>query len=266
MWRQHRRRDRTVVSGVLDALRTLVDSERLGAKLTVVAGPHLGASAVLDREDGLVAGDSFPNDVAAGDAVVLMDREQSATLRYDEATEVFVDVVAPRPRLLIFGAVHIAQELAAIAGRLGYHVTVSDARRAFTTRDRFPDVDELLVGWPGDLADRLVFDRRTFVVVLSHDPRFEDPLWPMVVGTPVRYIGAMGSRKTAAARRERLAAAGWHDDQLDRIHGPIGLEIGAESPGEVAVAILAEMTTVRYGAGEEPSLIGVRQRLGKAEG
>ena len=266
MWRQHRRRDRTVVNAVLDALRDLVDAERLGAKLTVVAGPGLGASAVLDREHGMVAGDTAATGLAAEDAVVLMDREQSATLRYDDDTEIFVDVVAPRPRLLIFGAVHIAQELAAIAGRLGYHVTVSDARPAFTTSDRFPDVDELLVGWPGDLADSLVFDRRTFVVVLSHDARFEDPLWPMVAGTSVRYIGAMGSRKTAAARRDRLAKAGWTEEQLDRIHGPVGFDIGAESPGEVAVAILAEMTAVRYGATEKPSLVGVPQRLGKAEG
>jgi xanthine dehydrogenase accessory factor len=266
MWREHRRRDRTVVNDVVDALRALVDSERLGAKLTVVAGPDLGDAAVLDRERGHVAGETAVSALASADAMVLMDREQSATLRYDDGTEIFVDVVAPRPRLLVFGAVHIAQELAAIAGRLGYHVTVSDARPAFTTRDRFPDVDELLVGWPGDLVDRLAFDRRTFVVVLSHDARFEDPLWPMVAGTPVRYIGAMGSRKTAAARRERLAAAGWTEEELDRIHGPIGLDIGAESPGEVAVAILAEMTSARYGASEKPSLVGVPQRLGKSDG
>lgn len=251
---------------VLDAVRALVDSERPGAKLTVVAGEPLGATAILDREDGIVAGAVPEVDVVTADAVVLIDREQSATLRYADGTEVFVDVVAPRPRLLIFGAVHIAQELAVIAARLGYHVTVSDARPAFTTRDRFPEVDALLVGWPGDLADQLAFDRRTFVVVLSHDARFEDPLWPMVHGTPVRYIGAMGSRKTAAARRERLTAAGWSAEELDRIHGPVGLDIGAESPGEVAVSILAEMTAVRYGANTEPDLVGVPQRLGKTEG
>lgn len=251
---------------ILDAVRALVDSERPGAKLTVVAGEPLGATAILDREDGIVAGAVPEIDVVTADAVVLIDREQSATLRYADGTEVFVDVVAPRPRLLIFGAVHIAQELAVIAARLGYHVTVSDARPAFTTSDRFPGVDALLVGWPGDLADQLVFDRRTFVVVLSHDARFEDPLWPMVHGTPVRYIGAMGSRKTAAARRERLTAAGWSAEELDRIHGPVGIDIGAESPGEVAVSILAEMTAVRYGANTEPDLVGVPQRLGKSEG
>lgn len=254
------------MSEVLDAIRRLVSEERLGAKLTVVAGEPVGASAAVDREEGLVAGEIPQSEAAVADAVLLIDREQSVTLRYDDGTEIFVDVVAPRPRLLIFGAVHIAQELAVIARRLRYHVTVSDARPVFTTTERFPDVDRLLVGWPGELADQLEFDRRTFVVVLSHDARFEDPLWPLVHGTPVRYIGAMGSRKTAAARRRRLAQAGWTDDELDRIHGPVGLEIGAESPAEVAVAILGEMTAVRYGVAAQPELIGVPQRLGKDEG
>jgi len=253
------------VSDVLDAVRQLVVSERSGAKLTVIAGADFGATAVLDRESGIVAGEVPSIEEVVEDARVLVDREQSATLRYQDGSEVFVDVIAPRPRLVIFGAVHIAQELAVIAARLGYHVTVSDARPAFTTRERFPDVDELLVGWPGDLAANLTFDRRTFVVVLSHDARFEDPLWPMVHRTPVRYIGAMGSRKTAAARRRRLTAAGWTDDELDRIHGPVGLEIGASTPGEVAVAILAEMTAARYGANVEPDLVGTPQRLGKAD-
>jgi xanthine dehydrogenase accessory factor len=250
----------------VDAVRRLVESERLGAKLTVVAGDGIGTAAVLDRDSGIVAGTVPLADLVSEDALVLIDREQSATLLYDGGVEIFVEVIAPRPRLLIFGAVHIAQELAFIAARLGYHVTVSDARPAFTTRDRFPGVDVLLVGWPGDLAEQLVFDRRTFVVVLSHDARFEDPLWPMVHRTPVRYIGAMGSRKTAAARRARLSEAGWTDQELDRIHGPIGFDIGAESPGEIAVSILAEMTAVRYGANIEPQLVGVPQRLGKDAG
>lgn len=254
------------MSDVLEAIRQLVESERSGAKLTVLSGPGLGDSAVVDRDRGIVAGAVPKADVMVTDANVLIDREQSATLRYDDGVELFVDVIAPRPRLLIFGAVHIAQELAVIAARLGYHVTVSDARPAFTTRDRFGDVDRLLVGWPGDLSDDLEFDRRTFVVVLSHDARFEDPLWPMVHGTPVRYIGAMGSRRTAAARRERLAAAGWTEPELDRIHGPVGVDIGAETPGEVAVSILAEITAVRYGASIRPDLVGVPQRLGKDEG
>ena len=247
---------------MLDAVRELVRSERLGARTTVVSDDGLGLSAVIDRDEGLVSG-SLPFGMEAsilGDAFALMDREQSATLAY-ESTEVFVDVIAPRPSLLVFGAVHIAQELCPMARRLGYSVTVSDARQAFTTRERFPEADRLLVGWPETLADDLTFDRRTFVVVLSHDARFEDPLWPMVLGRPVKYIGAMGSRKTARARRKRLLAAGFDQVDVDSIHGPIGLDIGAESPAEVAVAILGEMTAVRYGAGQEVSLTGVPQRL-----
>lgn len=249
---------------VLDAIRRLVERERLGARLTVVSDQMLGMSAVVDRDDGLVAGE-LPERIAGdltADAIELMDRERSATLAYGPI-EVFVDVVAPRPALVVFGAVHIAQELTAIARRLGYAVTVSDARPAFTTRERFPDADLLLVGWPDALSDRLVFDRRTFVVVLSHDARFEDPLWPMVLGRPVKYIGAMGSRKTAAKRRERLLEAGHAEADVDAIHGPIGLSIGAETPGEVAIAILAEMTAVRYGAGRDLDLAGVVQRLGR---
>ncbi len=254
----------TGVHDTLAAIRRLIAGDRLGARLVTVSSDHLGWSAALDRDDGLIAG-ALPAEVQAeaiADAMVLMDREQSATLAYGPV-EVFVDVVAPRPSLLIFGAVHIAQELGAIARRLGYAVTVSDARPAFTTQERFPDADRLLVGWPDALADALVFDRRTYVVVLSHDARFEDPLWPMVLGRQVKYIGAMGSKKTAARRRQRLLEAGYAEPVVDSIHGPIGLSIGAETPGEVAIAILAEMTAVRYGAGREPELSGVVQRLGR---
>lgn len=141
-----------------------------------------------------------------------------------------------------------------MAKRLGFHVVVSDARAAFTTSERFPDADALLIGWP-DQVD-LVFDRRSYVVVLSHDARFEDPLWPLVLKSPVAYIGAMGSSKTAQRRRAKLLAEGFDLEQVERIHGPIGLKIGAETPAEVAVAILAEIVETRAKPGVPLELRG----------
>lgn len=252
---------------VVDACRRLVDEERWGARAVVVAGPATGVSAVIDHELGMVGG-SLPDGIAADvttDARTLTERERHLTLGYGEH-EVFIEVMAPRPQLVIFGAVHIAQALSTIARQLGYHVTVSDARPAFTTPERFPAVDRLLVGWPDQIADRLTFDMRTFVVVLSHDARFEDPLWPLVMGKPVRYIGAMGSVRTATARRERLLAAGHHPDDVARIHGPIGIDIGAETPGEVAVAILAEMTRDRYRSDQPLEVIGEVRKITKGTG
>ncbi len=250
------------MSDVLQAIADLAKRERLGAVATVVEGPGTGAKAAIDFETGYIAG-SLPGEIAGDvlqDARELMDREQNRTLGYDDR-EVFVETVAPDPHLLVFGAVHIAQPLCTMAKLLGFTVTICDAREAFTTRERFPDADDVVVGWPGDVMDRLTVDRRTYVVILSHDARFEDPVFPVLKERPVRYIGAMGSRRTHRLRSERLAADGWSDEEIDRIHGPVGLDIGAEQPAEVAVSILAEMIQVRYGSGTGLSLKGREGRI-----
>ena len=241
----------------LEAMRSLVASERLGAVVTVVDGPQSGLKAVVDRADGVVAGelpDGFDSDIVE-DATRLMDHEQNRTLVYGDHS-VYIETVAPQPHLLIFGAVHIAQELCRIAAGLGFLVTVNDARATFTTAERFPDAEAIVVGWPDEVADQLTLDGRTYVVLLSHDARFEDPVLPMVLKSPARYVGAMGSRRTHAARLERLVEAGFDADDVERIHGPVGLDIGAETPGEVAISILAEMIQVRYGSGSGDSLKG----------
>jgi xanthine dehydrogenase accessory factor len=250
------------VSDALEAIRKLTDDERLGACATVVAGTGVGAKAVLDAEGSWIAG-LLPDDIAsdvASDAVELMRHEQNRTLGYGER-QVFVETIAPQPRMLIFGAGHIAQPLVRIARELGYRVTIADARKAWATPERFPEVDELIVGWPEQVFEEFHLDARTYVVLLSHDARFEDPVFPAVRHAPVRYVGALGSRRTARLRAERLASQGWSQDEIDRIHAPIGIDIGAEEPAEVAVAIVAEITRVRYGHGSGLSLKGQDGRV-----
>lgn len=247
---------------VVEAVSKLVAGERLGAVATVVEGPGVGTKAVLDFEDGYIAGE-LPSGLAAdvaADAKALMEHEQNRTLVYDDV-EVFIETVAPRPHLVVFGAVHVAQPLSTMARLLGFHVTISDARPAFTTNERFPDADRVLVGWPDELKDDIDLDRRTYVVLLSHDARFEDPVLPWVLDSPVKYIGAMGSRRTSAKRVEKLKGMGYSDEHIGRIHGPVGLDIGAEQPGETAISILAEMIQVRYGSGTGESLRGMTRRI-----
>lgn len=241
------------MSEILVALRRLVDEERLGALATVVAGPATGDHAVFDADLGLVAG-SLPREIlgdVAADAAALMAVEQKRSGWFGDH-RVFVETIAPRPRLVVVGAVAAAEPLTEMGRVMGFHVTVADPRPAFTTRERFPAAHRVLVGWPGDLD--LEFDRRSYVVVLSHDARIEDALLPSALGSPARYIGAMGSRRTHAKRLERLRAMGFSDEDLARIHGPVGLDLGGETPSEVAVSILAEITLARHRSGTGDSL------------
>lgn len=252
------------MSGINEAVQEILDSERFGSVLTVVEGPSIGEKAVLDERGEVVAG-SLPDEIrddVVSDAVTLMGHEQHRTLDYGEHS-VFIETLAPPPDLYVFGAVHIGQALASFATQMGFRVTVVDSRAPFVTEERFPTAHRLLVGWPRDLMDQLTFDRRTWVVVLSHDPRHETPPLEAALKAETRYIGAMGSRRTHTLRVERLRDLGFTDEDIERIHSPVGLDIGAETPQEVAVSILAEMTMVRYGAGSGVSLRGTEGRVHK---
>ena len=159
----------------------------------------------------------------------------------DGSARIFIHVYNPPLRLIVVGAVHIAQPLARMAVEAGYTVTIVDPRRAFATEDRFPDV-AVLSDWPDDALAELAPDARTAIVTLTHDPKIDDPALTMALRSPAFYIGALGSKKTHSARLTRLASAGFDEDQIARICGPVGLAIGARSPAEIAVAILAQIT------------------------
>ncbi|MDH3467994.1 MAG: XdhC family protein [Gammaproteobacteria bacterium] len=166
---------------------------------------------------------------------------------------VFIQAYNPPLRVIIVGAVHIAQFTAPIATQLNYEVTVVDARRAFANAQRFPNV-HVVNEWPDRALPKLKLDHRTAVVALTHDPKLDDPALTGALRSNAFYIGALGSRKTHAARIERLRKHGFDDAELRRIRGPIGLDIGAASPGEIAVSIMAEITrTLRRPKLREPS-------------
>ncbi|HXZ03104.1 MAG TPA: XdhC family protein [Stellaceae bacterium] len=156
---------------------------------------------------------------------------------------VFVEVFNPRLRCIIVGAVHIAQPLARMAALTGYLVTVIDPRTAFASDERFPDLT-LSTDWPDEALEKLKPNRRTAIVTLTHDPKLDDPALAAALRSDAFYIGALGSKKTHAARCKRLTALGFGEADLARIHGPVGLDIGAISPAEIAIAIMAEITQV----------------------
>jgi xanthine dehydrogenase accessory factor len=248
---------------VLEAVEEILAREEYGAVVTFVDGPNLGDKAVLDSSGTLVTG-SLPDEIGTdltADALVLMDHEQHRAMDYPPHS-VFIESLAPPQEMLIVGAVHIGQALASFAGQMGYRVTVMDSRGAFATPDRFPNA-RIIIGWPEKVIGEVSLDRRTWVIILSHAPPHEDPVLEAALKSPVRYIGCMGSRRTQDLRVERLRNMGFSDEDIARVRGPVGLDIGAESPQEVAISILAEMTMVRYGHGTGLSLNGIEGRVHK---
>jgi xanthine dehydrogenase accessory factor len=164
-----------------------------------------------------------------------------------EGRRMFADVFGPPPRLLVYGAIDTADALAAAAHAVGWRTIVADARAKFATRERMPNADELIVAWPEDTLAQVQPDHATAIVVLSHDDKFDLPLLIGALAGDAFYVGAIGSRRNQERRRESLLEAGVDESALDRIHGPAGLDIGAQSPAETAISILAEIMAVRAG-------------------
>lgn len=167
---------------------------------------------------------------------------------------IFIEVFNPPLRMLVVGAVHIAQPLSRMASVAGYDVTIIDPRASFATDERFPGIT-LNGEWPDDGMRDLDPDRRTAIVTLTHDPKLDDPGIEVALKSDAFYIGALGSRKTHAARVERLTAAGFSETEIARIHAPVGLSIGSVSPAEIAVSILAQVTDVLHRKLEKEAIV-----------
>lgn len=204
-----------------------------------------GRQAIV-HEDGGAAGELGLSEAQRAEVRQALNADKSRTLDSADG-KLFAQVHNPPPRLLLVGAVHISQALAPMAAMAGYGVSVIDPRRAFATDERFPGID-MRGDWPDEAMAELKPDRRTAVVTLTHDPKLDDPALQAALRSPAFYVGALGSRKTHAARLERLATAGFSPQETARIHGPVGLAIGALSPAEIALSVLAQITAVRRGA------------------
>lgn len=222
----------------LDRLLSLRAGKIPAALVTEIPG---GAQAVLTET--AAEGELVLDDAALAEVRPMLRRDESGIAEI-EGRRLFVQCHNPPPRLLIVGAVHIAQSLAPMASLAGYGVTVIDPRRAFATDQRFPGI-RMVGDWPDEAMASLAPDRRTAVVTLTHDPKLDDPALQFALRSAAFYIGALGSRKTHAARQNRLARAGFSPEEIARIHGPAGLDIGALSPAEIAVSILAQITAIR---------------------
>jgi xanthine dehydrogenase accessory factor len=268
--------------GILDVFVEIVDRESFPELDEVAsdidAGRPVAVATVVQHEDEAWVGrrlvvrpesDSRPvlsslgspraDDAVVADARGLLAAGRNETLHYGpdgqrrgEGMAVFVSSYAPKPRMLVFGAIDFAAAVARVGSFLGFHVTVCDARPVFATASRFPDADEVVVKWPHKfLADEVAagrVDERTVLCVLTHDPKFDVPVLEAALRLPrIGYIGAMGSRRTHEDRLARLREAGVTDAELSRLSSPIGLDLGARTPEETAISIAAEIIALRWG-------------------
>lgn len=214
-------------------------------EVTMLEGPSPGAKLLVEA-DGARSGSLGAHEIddeAAGVASELLWSEQT-----ERRGALFYDVTAPDPRLIIFGAVDVAASLCSLARAAGWRPFVVDPRARFATPARFPDADEVVAGWPEEAFARLGgIDPATSIVVLTHDPKLDDAALKIALRSPARFVGAMGSRRAQAARRERLLAAGLGEGELARLSAPLGLDLGAISGEETALSILAEVVAARHG-------------------
>lgn len=237
------------MNSIYPSLAQALKAGRLVAVATVLKGTGFGQKMLIwpdGRRQGSLGSDSIDDAVTVRAQAAMARQHSERFILGTEAdgVEIFVDVHAPPPQLVIVGAVHIAIPLVTFARTLGFRTVVVDARSAFATEDRFRHADELIIRWPADVLAELNLNESTYVVTLTHDEKLDNPALLAALNRPVRYIGALGSRRTHAKRVDALKAEGVTDEQLARIHAPIGIDLGGRAPEEIAVSIIAEIVQV----------------------
>lgn len=229
-------------------MRELLAQDAAGAVITVIRGPEplLGRKLAVSRAGGRLGtlGDPALDEQAISAEAAA---RHSQRVQLANEVEVFIDVVRPALRLVLVGGVHIAVALTSLAKILGYRTIIVDPRRAFGSAERFPHADELVQAWPDEAFEQVALTPETAVVLLTHDPKIDDPALKIILNRPVFYVGALGSVSTHAKRVARLRADGITEAQLERIHAPVGLDIGASTPEDIALSILAEVVKTHAG-------------------
>ena len=219
--------------------------------------PGVGAppeAELVVHDDGRLEGSLGDDELDAQLVTAAQDALRSGRSRTVElgGRSLFVEAFPVRPRLVVVGAVEVARSLVRLAAELGFETVVIDGRASFATPERFPTVDQLIVGWPDEVADEIGLGPNDAVAVLTHDVKFDEPAIIEALHRGCRYVGAVGSRKTQADRRQRLLDAGVTADEVARLRGPVGLDLGGRNPAETALAILAEVVAERYGGSGRP--------------
>jgi xanthine dehydrogenase accessory factor len=254
----HLRRARgLVMADLLSRWHEALAEQSPVAVATVIQGPagSVGGKILVSPEDhtGTAGNDDLDRAIVEG-ARAMLEGGKTGTVHYGprgqrrmEDVAVFIQSFAPPPRMYVFGAIDFASAVARVGKFMGYRVIVCDARAVFATRERFPSADEIIVAWPDEFLKTAEVDGRSVITVLTHDPKFDVPVLKRALDTPAGYIGAMGSRRTHDNRTARLKEEGVTDEQLARISSPIGLDLGARTPEETAIAIAAEIVALRTG-------------------
>lgn len=243
------------------SLRSLLTEEDTAVLVTVVRGPDglLGRELLLKDDDGAVGSISDElNEQALNVARETLAQGESRRATLNEDVEVFMEVILPPPTLIAVGGVHITIALMALAKTLGYRTVVIDPRSAFGNEERFPYVDQLIQKWPNEAFEQIPITRSTAIAMLTHDPKLDDPALKIALPSSAFYVGALGSKNTQAKRRERLLDEGLTEAQLNRLHGPIGLKIGAGTPEEIAISIMAEIVAAQNKAEQSKSSVPLK--------